>query len=304
MENQRLLELERLISEERYNYIKAGAKFCSYQFIRTCLLDSYLAAFHIMFLKFPNCKDLFNSDKLFKNILALLNDRKYAQAKVVSMWQLKHVKIDHTCKEVDFYGNMKDHFPLFHKLVCAEMTSNQKIPNDSLIHKEILSNFNKFGYIKALGDPADPTLILLYCLTSEPLPCVKDKKKRIFEIQFFLLGKDEHMAMCFRFSTNEWLFYDNDPAKPSFQSFSFDTIKEYVICLAGYVNITQAQECKLGIPETGEGTGAQPFYSSESTSLLDTEQSVEDVEMEDLSSYSVPIPETGEGLGPQPFYQN
>lgn len=71
---------------------------------------------------------------------------------------------------------------------------------------------------------------------------------RIFELQFLLLGKEDHMTMCFRSSENQWLFYDNDQAKPSFQFFSFNKIKDYVsfIYLAGYVNITQAQEYKLG----------------------------------------------------------
>lgn len=70
---------------------------------------------------------------------------------------------------------------------------------------------------------------------------------RIFELQFLLLGKKEHMTMCFRSSKNEWLLYDNDPSKPSFQPFSLKRITEYEICLAGYVNITQAQEYKHGM---------------------------------------------------------
>lgn len=69
---------------------------------------------------------------------------------------------------------------------------------------------------------------------------------RIFELQFLLLGKEEHMMMCFQYSKNEWYLYDNDPTKPSFQPFEWESHVNYVKCLAGYVNITQANEDKLG----------------------------------------------------------
>ncbi|XP_060762998.1 uncharacterized protein LOC132872278 [Neoarius graeffei] len=300
MGTRRMLELKRLMRTEHVSYIKGEVSFCSYQISRTCVLDSLLAAFHITFLMFSNVEELFNSDEIFKNIMTLLNGKKYVEAKVVCAWQLKHVKFDHKGK-IDFYGTIQDHFPLYHRLVRAEMTCDQKFSNDSPIYDEILSIFNTFGYIKALGHPADPTLLLGFCLTNEPPLHVKDKKKRTFKLQFLLLGKEGHMTMCFRLHENQWIFYDNDKSKPSFQLFPFNLIKDYIICLAGYVNITQAQEYKLGIPETGEGTGASPFYSDSRSFPLNSGQFVEDVEMEDLSSYPIAVPETGEGLGPKPF---
>ncbi|KAK3505553.1 hypothetical protein QTP70_021853, partial [Hemibagrus guttatus] len=144
------------------------------------------------------------------------------------------------------------------------------------------------------GDAADPALILGYCLTTQPVLDVKDKKERIFQLQFLLLGKEERMTMCFRFSRNNWKLYDNDQAKPSFQDFILDDLDYYEICLAGYVNLTQAQKYKIGIAETGEGAGATPFYLGTNSSLLDPE----------LVIYPVAIPETGQGLGPRPFYSN
>ncbi|KAF5893760.1 uncharacterized protein DAT39_016543, partial [Clarias magur] len=238
------LELQKLI-EESSSYIKAGGSICTYQFKRTCVLDSLLVAIHVTFLTFTNIRDLFNSEEFFKNLLNFVTGKKYDLARVKCAWQLKHVRFDHTHKEIDYYGSVQDHLDLFDKLVCAKMTPDQEIENYSAIHDEILSGFNTFACIKALGDPADPALILGYCLCTEPLLHVIDKKNRIFQLQFLLLGKGEHMTMCFRLSPNEWLHYDNDPAKPSFQSFSLDNIKNDVICWSGYINMSQALEYKL-----------------------------------------------------------
>lgn len=130
--NSRLMELQMLMSTEADTYMKENIPFCSYQFKSSCVLDSLLAAFHIMFIKFPNVKVLFNSDKLFQNIMGFLNGKKYAEAKLVCAWQLKHVKFDHTCKEMYLFGNIQQHFPLFDKLVCTENS------NDSPILDEIV----------------------------------------------------------------------------------------------------------------------------------------------------------------------
>ncbi|KAG7331763.1 hypothetical protein KOW79_005732 [Hemibagrus wyckioides] len=292
METRRFLEVWRLMNENQSTYMKAGALFFSYRLMRAHVIDSFLAAFHITAKIFPNVEDLFYLDELFRQLMALINRKNYSQAKFLSAQQLKHVKFDHKLKVIDFYGTVYDHFPLFDKLVCAEMIYNET--NESAIYEEIFSQFKSFGYVKALGDAADPALILGYCLTTEPVLYIKDKKKRIFQLQFLLLGKEEHMTMCFRFSMNNWKLYDNDQAKPSFQDFNLKDLRYSEICLAGYVNLTQAQTYKFGIAETREGAGAMPFYSGTNSSPLDP----------DLLTYPVAIPETGQGLGPRPFYSN
>ncbi|XP_058248804.1 uncharacterized protein LOC131354789 [Hemibagrus wyckioides] len=292
METQRLA-VWRLMIENKSTFMKDGSLFFSYRLTRTCVIDSHLAAFHITAKLFPNVEDLFKSDELFRQLMVFINRKSYSQAKFLSAQQLKHVKFDYNLK-VDFYGTVYDHFPLFDKLVCAEMIYNETNPNESAIHEEIFSQFKSFGYVKALGDAAAPALILGYCLTTEPMLYIKDKKKRIFQLQFLLLGKEEHMTMCFRFSMNNWKLYDNDQAKPSFQDFNLKDLRYSEICLAGYVNLTQAQTYKFGIAETGEGAGAMPFYSGTNSPPLDPE----------LLNYSVAIPETGQGLGPRPFYSN
>ncbi|KAI5615400.1 hypothetical protein C0J50_10769 [Silurus asotus] len=296
--------LQVLMSEGRFSYIKADALFCSYQLKRSCVLDSLLAAFHITFNIFPNVKRLFNTDELIQKLMALLNAKKDAEAKVICAWLLKHVRFDHTRKEIDYFGSLDDYYILYYKLVCPENKQAKKIPNNSPVYEDILSNLKEFDNIKVLGHLEDPTIILGYYFNADGNWIKQelcDKKNRIFRLQFVLLGKENHMTMCYRVSNNDWILYDNDSAKPTFQSLSFDQIKDCVICLAGYVNISQAQEYKLSISETGDVPGAKPFNSCASGSFLDFEHSVEDVEMEDLSSYSVALPETRGRLGSQPF---
>ncbi|XP_027020862.1 uncharacterized protein LOC113654796 isoform X2 [Tachysurus fulvidraco] len=263
METQRLLNLWRLMTKRRFSYIKDNTSL--YQI--TCVIDPHLAAFHITSIIFPNVDDVLNSDKLFNNLMSLLNRENYHEARIVSAQQIKQSKISQTVNIMDFYGTVHDNFPLIDKLVCAEMFSNIKIPSESRINEEIFSQFKMFGYLKGLGDPADPALILGYWLTTKPIFYIECKKKR--------------------FSRNNWKLYDNDPTKPSFQNFHLDKINDYVICMAGYVNLTQ-----FGIAETR--AGAMPFDLGLRSSLGHPEPYI----------CPVAIPETGQGLGQRPYYSN
>lgn len=69
---------------------------------------------------------------------------------------------------------------------------------------------------------------------------------RMFTLQFLMIGKEKHMTMCFQSDRDDWHLYDNDQKQPSFQPFDLQSLKDYIICLVGYVNETQEQECKLG----------------------------------------------------------
>lgn len=110
--------MERLIRSELHFYIKVGASFSSYQFMRTCVVDSHLAAFHTTLIMFPNVKELFNSDELLNKVMNLLTTKKYGEAKYLCAQQLTHVKYNHSRKEIDFFGNTHDHMLLFRKLEC------------------------------------------------------------------------------------------------------------------------------------------------------------------------------------------
>ncbi|XP_036417067.1 uncharacterized protein LOC118801000 isoform X2 [Colossoma macropomum] len=244
-------------------YIRAGGRFGSYQFTNTFVLDSILTAFHFSFIKYPNVKSLLESNISLRVIMAYLNTEKFDDAKALWMRLLKHFpeKLILDCK-----SRVKDHLLMFAKLVCAQVDYHQETPDDSTIYETTLSKFRAFGDVKALGLADDPALILVnrdvrINLPKPPLS-VEDDNQRIFELQFLLLCDGTHTVVCFNLSKNVWILYDDDPAfaSTSFRLFKFEQeLDSYVICLAGYVNITQAEEHKHGIPETG--TGAQPFSS-------------------------------------------
>lgn len=86
--------------------------------MRTCVLDSHLAALHTTLIMFPNVKKLFNFDKLLNKLMNLLTTKKYSEAKYLCVQQLTHVKYNYSRKEIDFFGNAQDHMLLFRKLEC------------------------------------------------------------------------------------------------------------------------------------------------------------------------------------------
>ncbi|XP_058248799.1 uncharacterized protein LOC131354787 isoform X3 [Hemibagrus wyckioides] len=288
---ERFFQRLKFLIEDTSDFIKECAPSEFHPFINTCVLDSLLAAFHTAYIVFPNIAELLHRNDFFREVISLLNQKMYIEARILCVSELNHEKSD-------LFGNVKDYFPLIDKLVWPKSS-----PNDC----EIIRKLNCFGNVFILGDPSDPPLILIHrdvpSVPSIALPPHFDdvEKKRIFASFFLLIGKDKHMTMCFQSSESTWHLYDNDPKKPSFQPFDPDDFKNYMICLVGYVNITQLEEYK-GIPETGEGAGLSNQHVCPSQHFYQ-QQSVADVEMEDLS-YSVSIPETGEGVGPRLFNQS
>lgn len=302
-----------MLIEDPVPYIKEGDPSASCLFINTCVPDSIIAANHTASIKDLTVEDLLNKDDFFNKLLSLLKEKKYIEAR-------KHFVKELHPDKINLFGTVKDYLPLFDKLACAEITYNQNPPNDSAIYKEIPSILKKCGDVIVLGNPSDPTLLLVHrdvnnalyrdYKSTEPPLSVDDEKKRTFMLQFLLLGKEEHMTTCFSSFDGMWHLYDNDPRKPSFQPFDLESLKDYDICLAGYVNISQEQECKLGVAETG--VGAKPHFSHLEKAQEDPsrnfypQQSVVDVEMEDLSgTISYSVADTGGGrLGAKPFIED
>lgn len=125
------------LDDEKFCYIKEAGSSGPYQFKRTCVLDSLLAALHTTYLKYPNVKALLDSDELFRELMAFLSFGRYVEAKIRCVQKLKHVQVDDTRKEMDFYGSVYDHFVLLDKLVC-EFTDKPRSLKDSHIYKEML----------------------------------------------------------------------------------------------------------------------------------------------------------------------
>ncbi|XP_047674938.1 uncharacterized protein LOC113654818 isoform X1 [Tachysurus fulvidraco] len=273
--------------------IKACSPSGSDRYSNTCVLDTVLTTFHIAYICCPNVADLLNRNDFFREVISLLNNKKYDEARKVCVTELNHGK-------VDLFGNVEEYFPLFAKLVWPERS-----PNDCKLIREL----KKFGRVFVLGDPSDPPLILVPVKVPN-VPCDKlppnvndEEKKRNFACIFLLMGKDKHMTMCFQSSENEWHLYDNDPNMPSFQPFDPDHFINYMICLAVYVNITQLEEYKVGIAETGEGVGLSNEHGGDPSKHFYPQQSVADIEMEDLSC-PVFISDAGGRLGVRPFKQS
>ncbi|KAB5517142.1 hypothetical protein PHYPO_G00186000 [Pangasianodon hypophthalmus] len=192
MDAERLL---RSLIEDPFPYIKDPSALG--QFTNTCVLDSLLAALHTAYIKFPNIKEILNRNDFFTEVMSLLKEKRYIKTRIVCVQELNLGK-------VDLYGNVKDYFPLIAKLKYAEITFKQKLPNDA-IYKEIPSMFKQCGDVMVLGDPSDPTLILVHrevhnvlyqdCKSTELPLHVDDEKNRTFALQFLLLGKEEHMTI-------------------------------------------------------------------------------------------------------------
>ncbi|KAF5893756.1 uncharacterized protein DAT39_016532, partial [Clarias magur] len=67
-----------------------------------------------------------------------------------------------------------------------------------------------------------------------------------FELEVLLVGKKTHMYMCFKLSDSTWIRYDNARGIP-FQCIDFESLvapNDVLICLAIYVNATQAEDYK------------------------------------------------------------
>ncbi|KAM9495813.1 uncharacterized protein Hap1MRO34_020909 [Clarias gariepinus] len=287
------METKRLLMLIEDPYIKAAGPFTN-----TCVLDSLLAALHTTYILYPNIEDLMDKNDFFRTVMSLLKDKKYIETRDLCV---KGTNLG----KVNLKGNIRDYFPLFAKLPCEEIPYKQTLPKDNAIYKEIPSKLKDCGDVIVLGNPFDPTLILVHrevhndlyqdC-KNRGLPPFVDDEKRCFALQFLLLGKNEHMTMCFQSSEDKWHLYDNDPTQPSFQPFDLKSLKEYGIYLAGYVNKAQGQQYKHSIPETGEVAGAMPFNSGAHSSNLDP---VENMEWE--CSCPLSIPETRDGLGTKPI---
>ncbi|KAI4898972.1 hypothetical protein NFI96_025884 [Prochilodus magdalenae] len=265
----------------RVVYIRAGGRFLSYQFTNTCVLDSILAALHICYIKYSNVRSLLESDTLLKVIMDYLNAENYAIAKVLWLRKLGRVPEHST---LDCKSCVQDHFPVWAKLVCAEVDYRQETPSGHAIYETTLSKFRALGDVKALGSVDDPALILVKRDLSLNLPkpplSAEDDNHRVFNLQFLLLGEETHMVMCFNFTKNIWVLYDDDPTScsSSFRVFNYEEeLDRYVICLAAYVNSTEAEEHKYGIAETGGG--ATPFDSGSSGQQRIPENPVEDIRM-------------------------
>ncbi|XP_053087611.1 uncharacterized protein LOC117596517 isoform X2 [Pangasianodon hypophthalmus] len=127
-----------------------------YQFFNTCVPDTLLASFHILYIKYLHISALLQSNDFFRVLMDTLNEEKYNYARALWIRRLKDFN------KLDRFSNIKDHFPIIDKLVCAEVDYHQETPNGHPIYEKTLSKFRPFGDLRALGDISDPSLILVH----------------------------------------------------------------------------------------------------------------------------------------------
>ncbi|XP_046706866.1 uncharacterized protein LOC124386876 [Silurus meridionalis] len=156
-----------LIIGHHRSYMKEASGL--YQFINTCVPDSLLALFHILFIKHLHIRALLVSNYFFKVLMDTLNEGKYTYARALWIKQL-----DDSYKR-DRYSTIKQHFPIIDKLVCAKVDYHQETPEDHPIYKKTLGKFRPFGDLRALGDKEDPSIILVHRDVHNPRydPCLR-----------------------------------------------------------------------------------------------------------------------------------
>ncbi|XP_058249659.1 uncharacterized protein LOC131355295 isoform X1 [Hemibagrus wyckioides] len=174
------LALQMLILGAQRSYMKEALGL--YQYFNTCVPDTLLASFHILSIKYLHVEALLRSDDLFRVLMKTLNEEKYNYARALWIRELDDFN------KLNRFSNIKDHFPIIDKLVCAKVDYHQKSPEDHPIYEKTLSKFRPFGDLRALGDIWDPSLVLVYrdvhnprydpCMPSIPPLAVIDDNKR------------------------------------------------------------------------------------------------------------------------------
>ncbi|XP_072551725.1 uncharacterized protein [Salminus brasiliensis] len=269
-----------LIPDVCRSSVKAGGHYDQYQFKNTCVLDSLLVALYYCYIRNELIQQLFRCDRTINAVMTFLCTGQHNQAK--ALWLIQLNLLSDSCRfnmvdEVDVWSEVGDHLPMFNGLVCANYHFDEDRLSPQItdeLHQSTISAFQCLGDVKLLGlNYGDPSCAVVNVDgrkdTAPPL-CVTDKYNRIFELQFLLLCKKNesvnHMVGCFQLE-GRWYLYDNNPEKPPFVVFPIehaDFTNEYVIYLAGYVNITKHEwkEVPFGVPEEGSSVpGTRPFNS-------------------------------------------
>ncbi|XP_060740225.1 uncharacterized protein LOC132855355 [Tachysurus vachellii] len=153
------------------------------QYINTCVPDTILASFHILFIKYLHITALLRSDPFFRVLLKTLNSERYNDAR--ALW-IRGLCGDNS-NNLNCFSNIKDHFPIIDKLVCAKVDYHQETPENHPIYEKTLSKFRSFGDLRAFGDISEPSFLMVHrdvynprydpCMIHLPLTVIDDNQR-------------------------------------------------------------------------------------------------------------------------------
>nr|XP_055042875.1 uncharacterized protein LOC129429915 [Misgurnus anguillicaudatus] len=238
-----------------------------FKFINMCVTDSLLMASFCLYLKNDQVRSLFSCNSILRAAMVFLGAGKYDKAKacwVFAQFDLAKNMIFQVTITNEF-GNLyfvidaksepKDHLNIFNELVLGTYHFDEdKISQEILI--KTLSKFEHLGDVRALGmNDKNPAAIIVDVdrrLDTAPPLTVCDDYDRVFKLQFLLMTQKSSLdhVIVGLFLSDRWVLYDD--LKPTFEDFNIDSADfkdDFVILVAGYVNIPNVP---FGISEEGQ----------------------------------------------------
>ncbi|XP_057209304.1 uncharacterized protein LOC130566097 isoform X2 [Triplophysa rosa] len=255
--------------------LPANGQYGPFKFSNMCVVDSSLMASYCCYLKTDQVRSLFGSHKILRAVMVFMGAKMYNEAK--ACWLFAQMDLYESSKiiitkanntdtqqfEVNAWSEPTDHLNIFNELVLVKYHFDEDRNSPSACIFQVLSNilstFEHLGDVRALGmNEHKPTLILVDINrrkdTTPPL-IISDCYSRIYELQFLVMTrKSFHNHVIVGLLLSEWALYDD--LKTDYDDFnpkSADFKEDFIILLAGYVNIPQDEphDVPFGIAEEG-----------------------------------------------------
>nr|XP_055041248.1 uncharacterized protein LOC129428903 isoform X1 [Misgurnus anguillicaudatus] len=269
-----------LSSEELPDAISlpADGQYGPFKFINMCVTDSLLMALYRLYLKTDRVKSLFSCHEILRAAMVFLHARMYNEAKAcwvfaqINLATNRIFKVTVTndslsivpCFVVDARSEPKDHLNIFNEFVLATYHFDEDNIIAAIHQKTLIKTLSKFkhlGDVHALGiNDYNPAAIIVEVdrrLDTAPPLTVCDEYDRIFELQCLLttLKSSLDHVIVGLFLSDRWVLYDD--LKPTFEDFNpgnADFKDDFVILVAGYVNIPNGESPNVpfGISEEGQ----------------------------------------------------
>ncbi|XP_056620967.1 uncharacterized protein LOC130434694 [Triplophysa dalaica] len=262
--------------------LPANGQYGPFKFINMCVIDSILMALYCCYLKTDQVRSLFGTHQILRAVMFFLGAKRYNEAK--ACWFLAQIVLYKSSKiiitkvnntdteqfELNAWSEPTDHLNIFNELVLVKyhFDEDRNSPPASICQEVLcktISSFEHLGDVRSLGiNEYQPTLILVDInRRKDTLPrlIIFDCYSRVYKLQFLLMTRksfQNHVIVGLLLSDG-WALYDDLKADyKDFDPNSADFKEDFIILLAGYVNIPQLP---FGIAEEG-GYGTRVFKPS------------------------------------------